>query len=80
VFVKNVHFSATPDELRAHFEECGKIERITIPVDKMTQKAKGYASHPNYKKLTISYAYIEFQSKEAANRAKLLSDSLFKGR
>ena len=28
----------------------------------------------------FSYAYIEFENKESAVRAKLLSDSLFKGR
>ncbi len=41
IFVKNVHFSSTTQELMTHFNECGEIKRITIPVDKMTNKAKG---------------------------------------
>ena len=36
VFVQNVHFSSTPQELMAHFNECGEVKRITIPVDKLT--------------------------------------------
>ncbi len=42
IFVKNVHFSATPEELKDHFSSCGEIKRVTIPVDKMTSKPKGY--------------------------------------
>ena len=41
IFVKNVHFSATPEELKDHFSSCGEIKRVTIPVDKMSSKPKG---------------------------------------
>lgn len=41
IFVKNVHFTATPQELMNHFNDCGEIKRVTIPVDKFTNKAKG---------------------------------------
>ena len=67
IFVKNVHFSSTVEELKVHFSECGEIKRITIPIDKFTQKSKGFA-------------YIEFETKDAAMKAKLHNDSLFKGR
>ena len=41
VFVKNVHFSADKKDIEAHFEECGKINHITIRVDKITQQSLG---------------------------------------
>ena len=36
IFVKNVHFSATAEELKSHFSDCGEIKRVTIPIDKLT--------------------------------------------
>ena len=47
IFVKNVHFSATAEDLKQHFSDCGEILRVTIPVDKMTNKPKGYAFYFN---------------------------------
>ncbi|MFN9905440.1 MAG: hypothetical protein ACK56F_04850 [bacterium] len=41
IFVKNVHFSSTVEELKQHFSDCGEITRVTIPFDKLTNKAKG---------------------------------------
>jgi RNA recognition motif-containing protein len=41
VFVKNVHFKATAQDLKDHFKECGEIIRVTIPIDKATNLAKG---------------------------------------
>ena len=41
IFVKNVHFSATADELKDHFSDCGEVKRVTIPIDKLNQKPKG---------------------------------------
>ena len=67
VFVKNVEYSATVKELEEHFKECGAIKRTKIGVDKATGQPLGYA-------------YIEFEQHEGAVRAKLLSESLFKGR
>lgn len=41
VFVKNVDYSADAQELKDHFQECGEIKRVTIPVDKLSGQAKG---------------------------------------
>jgi len=41
IFVKNVHFSATSEDLKQHFSDCGEINRVTIPIEKMTNKPKG---------------------------------------
>ena len=67
IYIKNVDFSTTPEELEEHFKKCGDINRITILCDKYTGVPKGYA-------------YIEFNSVESKEKSKGLNDSLFKGR
>jgi polyadenylate-binding protein 2 len=42
VFVKNVEFSASVDEIKQHFQECGEILRVTIGFNKVTHKPLGY--------------------------------------
>jgi polyadenylate-binding protein 2 len=41
IFVGNVDYSATPEELKAHFESCGSINRVTILTDQQTGHPKG---------------------------------------
>jgi polyadenylate-binding protein 2 len=41
VYVGQVDYSATPEELLAHFGPCGTVERVTIVCDKFTGKPKG---------------------------------------
>jgi len=67
VYVKNVDYSSTKEEVGDFFKSCGKITRVTIITDKYTGNPKGYA-------------YIEFADKEGAENAIYLSDSTFKGR
>lgn len=52
----NVDYSASTDDLRDYFQQCGEIERVTIPTDKTTRKPKGYA-------------YIEFASAQSVDLA-----------
>lgn len=42
VFVGNVDYSATPEEIQTHFQSCGSINRVTILLDKFTGHPKGY--------------------------------------
>jgi len=35
--VKNVDYSAEPEEVKEHFKECGDVKRVTIIYDKVTQ-------------------------------------------
>ena len=67
VFVKGVDWGATPEELQKHFQPCGPIQRITILVDKYTQRPKGIA-------------YVEFMDNGSKENALLLDDSEFRGR
>ncbi|CAD5117939.1 DgyrCDS6682 [Dimorphilus gyrociliatus] len=67
IYVGNVDYAATAEELEAHFHGCGAIQRVTIMCDKFSGHPKGFA-------------YIEFGDKDAVNTAQALDDSLFRGR
>nr|CCA21518.1 polyadenylatebinding protein 2 putative [Albugo laibachii Nc14] len=67
VYVGQVDYGSTPEELQALFQSCGTINRVTILCDKFTGQPKGYA-------------YIEFASKDAVESALLLNDTMFRGR
>jgi polyadenylate-binding protein 2 len=41
IFVGNVDYSASPEEIQAHFQSCGSINRVTILLDKFTGHPKG---------------------------------------
>ncbi len=43
VFVGNLSFSTTEDELRAMFESFGSVERVTIVTDRDTGQSRGFA-------------------------------------
>ena len=41
IYVGQVDYTATPEELLSHFEACGTVERVTIVCDKLTGRPKG---------------------------------------
>ncbi|ESO82693.1 hypothetical protein LOTGIDRAFT_96385, partial [Lottia gigantea] len=67
VYVGNVDYAATAEELEQHFHGCGSINRVTILCDKFTGHPKGFA-------------YVEFADKDSITTAMALDDSLFRGR
>ncbi|ODM92997.1 Polyadenylate-binding protein 2 [Orchesella cincta] len=67
IYVGNVDYGATAEELEQHFHGCGSINRVTILCNK-------YDGHPK------GFAYIEFADKESVNTAMALDESLFRGR
>ncbi|KAK9774506.1 putative RRM domain-containing protein [Seiridium cardinale] len=67
IFVGNVDYSVSPEEIQAHFQECGSINRVTILLDKFTGQPKGYA-------------YVEFTEPSLVAQALVLNDSVLKGR
>lgn len=66
VYVGNVDYSCTPEEVQQHFQSCGTVNRVTILTDKFGQP-KGYA-------------YVEFLEVEAVQNALLLNESELHGR
>ncbi|GAX18439.1 polyadenylate-binding protein 2 [Fistulifera solaris] len=67
IYVGQVDYSATPEELLKHFDACGTVERVTIVCDKYTGRPKGFA-------------YLEFQNEAAVENAVKMDGSEFKGR
>ena len=44
IFVGNVDYGATPEEIQSHFQTAGSINRVTILLDKFTGHPKGCVS------------------------------------
>ena len=66
IYVGNVDYSATPEELQEHFASCGMVNRVTILCDRF-KNPKGFA-------------YIEFAEEDAIEPAIALNDTELKGR
>ncbi|RSH81878.1 cytoplasmic RNA-binding protein [Apiotrichum porosum] len=67
VYIGNVDYGATPEEIQAHFQACGTINRVTILCDKFSGHPKGYA-------------YVEFADPSVVQNALVLNESSFRGR
>ncbi|XP_069843977.1 embryonic polyadenylate-binding protein 2-like [Dipodomys merriami] len=67
IFVGNVDYGSTAQELESYFNQCGEIHRITILCDRFSGHPKGYA-------------YIEFASQSSAQAAVELNQRTFRGR
>ncbi|XP_030455693.1 polyadenylate-binding protein 2 isoform X1 [Syzygium oleosum] len=66
VFVGNVDYACTPEEVQQHFQSCGTVNRVTILTDKF--------GHPK------GFAYVEFLEVEAVQEALVLNESELHGR
>ena len=66
VYVGQVDYAVTPEQLQSHFASCGTVNRVTIMTDKFNNP-KGFA-------------YIEFLEPDAVQHAVLLNDSELNGR
>ncbi len=67
IYVGNVDYGSTPEELQGHFQACGVINRITIVCDRWTGQPKGFA-------------YIEFADALHVANSMALNESLFRNR
>ncbi|XP_022771398.1 polyadenylate-binding protein 1-like [Durio zibethinus] len=66
IYVGNVDYTCTPEEVEQHFQSCGTVNRVTILTDKFGQP-KGFA-------------YVEFVEIDAVQNALLLNESELHGR
>ena len=96
IFVGNVDYGASPEEIQAHFQSCGSINRVTILLDKFTGHPKGlvtwlllffgpFNDEGYLAKLGLlmdfcSYAYVEFTEPNLVAQALVLNESVFRGR
>lgn len=60
IYVGNLSFQATEDDLLQVFEEYGKVSRISLPTDRETGRKRGFA-----------FVEMEDEEKEAAAIADL---------
>ncbi|XP_022891718.1 polyadenylate-binding protein 1-like [Olea europaea var. sylvestris] len=66
IYIGNVDYGCTPEEVQQHFQSCGTVYRVTILTDKFVQP-KGFA-------------YVEFVETKAVQNALLLNESELHGR
>eukprot|EP01088_Endostelium_zonatum_P005709 TRINITY_DN1754_c0_g1_i1.p1 TRINITY_DN1754_c0_g1~~TRINITY_DN1754_c0_g1_i1.p1 ORF type:complete len:191 (+),score=38.58 TRINITY_DN1754_c0_g1_i1:10-582(+) len=67
VYIGNVDYASTPEELQSHFQSCGPVARVTILCDRYTGHPKGFA-------------YIEFGNEAAVANAIQMNDTFFRQR
>lgn len=67
LYIGNIDYAASENELAAHFAKFGQIETVNIPVDRFTGKARGFG-------------FITFKRVADAIKAIDLDGSDFKGR
>lgn len=67
LFIRNLPYSATPDDLRTHFEQWGDIEEVHMPMDKTGQNNRGFA-------------FVLFVDSDAALTAFQNAAAFFQGR
>jgi RNA recognition motif-containing protein len=68
LFVGNLPYDATEDEIRDHFATAGSVSNVFIPMDRETGRKRGFA-------------FVEFDDAEGAQEAvRLFNNQQFKGR
>jgi len=68
LYVGNLPFNATDEELREHFAQAGTPETVAIIMDRMTGRSRGFG-------------FVEMQTDDEASRAiERLDGKEFKGR
>lgn len=67
IYVGNMDYKTTEEELTSIFSKFGQIEFINIPVNKYTGRTRGYG-------------FVSFSSEEEAQKATSLNGLEFKGR
>ncbi|MAZ44244.1 MAG: RNA-binding protein [Legionellales bacterium] len=67
VYVGNIPYNFSQDDLRSAFESCGAITDVHIPMERQTGRPRGFA-------------FVTFESNEAAQAALKLNGQEIGGR
>lgn len=68
LYVGNLDYSVTSDQLEEHFSQAGKVVEVNVISDRLSGRSKGFA-------------FVEMGSKKEAEEAiKMLNDKDFQGR
>lgn len=67
LFIGNLAFATTKEELEAAFSNYGKVEEVRIPIDRNTGRVRGFA-------------FVTFDSAQSAEKALALDGTELNGR
>ena len=57
LYVGNLNFKSTSDDVRQHFATCGDVDKVNVVMDAYTGRSRGFA-------------FVEMQSEDAAEKAR----------
>jgi RNA recognition motif-containing protein len=75
IYVGNLSFDVTEDELSAEFGAFGKVESIAIPADKISGRPKGFAFVEMASKPEAEVAIAELNGKTLKERTIVVNES-----
>ncbi|MBD2105303.1 RNA-binding protein [Leptolyngbya sp. FACHB-261] len=68
IYVGNLSYQATEDDIREVFSEYGKVNRVTLPMDRETGRMRGFAFVEMAKDSEEDTAITELDGAEWMNR------------
>lgn len=75
IFVGNIPYTASDDDLKKIFEEAGKVESANIITDKFSQKSKGFGFVEMASDEEADKAIKELNGKELEGRALVVNEA-----
>lgn len=57
LYVGNLNFKSTSDDVRQHFAACGEVDKVNVVMDAYTGRSRGFA-------------FVEMQSEDGAEKAR----------
>lgn len=67
IYVGNLSYQTTEDNLRDFFADCGEVADVKIIIDRETRRSKGFG-------------FVTFETQEGADKALALSEPTLDGR
>jgi cold-inducible RNA-binding protein len=75
IYVGNLAYDVTEDELSAEFGTYGKVESVSIPSDKFSGRPKGFAFVEMVSKSEAEAAIAELNGKKLKDRTIVVNES-----
>jgi len=79
IYVGNLAFSATEEDLRAAFEEFGTVERVAIIMDRLSGKSRGFGFVEMPNDAEAKAAIVALHDRELQGRKMLVREARPKG-
>ncbi len=68
IYIGNVDYACTPEELQQHFQQCGTVNRVTILTDKM---GNAKVTAPLSLSRVLSAFFLSFASSQAQHLLRI---------